>query len=152
MSWIAINKSTLYEAKVAALVDACDQAALAAGQAERAAGIIQGVVNEVRLAVATNELNQVDADLTTAPTGLRDLVVDLVVARLKNALEIALTEDERSAVNWRRRQLEQVASGELAVDQPAAAVAPEVQGGGGVTLVRPGAGAGTNPFGGLGTT
>lgn len=127
MSWIAITKELVYEAKVAALIDACDSAALASGQVERSAGIIQGVINEVRNAVSTCAKNQVDADLTTVPASLRDLVVDLVIARLKGVLDLPLTEDERSYVSWRRKQLEQVASCGLVVDQPDNAVVAPVQ-------------------------
>lgn len=150
MSWIKITKTELYEAKVAALIDACDSAALGDGQAERSAGIIQGVITEVRNAVASCDKNQVDSDAAKVPGNLRDLVVDLVIARLKNTLELPLTEDERSVVSWRRKQLEQIAAGDLVVDQPDNAVPPDVQGGGGVTLIRPGAA--TNPFSGMGTT
>lgn len=127
MSWITINLDTLKEAKVAALVDACDASALGAGQANRAAGLIQGVVNEIRNAVATCAKNQVDADLTKIPESLRDLCVDLILARLKKTLEIDLTEDERTDVAERRRQLRDIAACALVVDQPETPVAPEVQ-------------------------
>jgi hypothetical protein len=129
MGWSAITKGWLHEARVAALVDACDSAAKASGQANRAAGIIAGVVAEIRNAVASADGNQVDADTTTIPDGLRDLAVDLIIARLKGTLEIALTQDERDTVDWRRRQLNQVAAGTLQVDAPGTAIAPEVQGG-----------------------
>lgn len=127
MSWTAITIDTLKEAKVAALIDACDSAALAVGQANRAAGLIQGVVNEIRNSVGTCNRNQVDADLTTIPSSLRDLAVDLIIARLKNAIEQPLTQDERDNVSERRRQLRDVAACDLVVDQPDNAVAAPVQ-------------------------
>jgi len=135
MSWIAITVDTLNEAKIAALVGACNTAALADGQPDRAAGLIQGVVNEVRNAVATCPNNQVDSATTKIPESQRDLCVDLILARLKNSLEIPLTEDERNTVTERRRQLRDIAKCELVVDQPDDAIVPEVQGGGGVTLI-----------------
>lgn len=147
--WITITKETLYEAKVAALIDACDSAALG-DQAERAAGIIQGVINEVRNAVASCSSNKVDADTTKVPDGLRDLTVDLIIARLKGTLEIPLTKDESDNITWRRSQLKAVAAGDLVVDQPVDGVEADVQGGSGATLVRPGAT--SNPFSGMGTT
>lgn len=150
MSWIAITIDTLYEAKVAALVDACDSAALATGQANRSAGITQGVVNEIRNAVATCSQNQVDSDTTTIPESLRDLAVDLINARLKATLEMPLTEDEKSTITWRRQQLRDIARCELVVDQPDTAVAPDVQGGGGVTLL--GSSDDDHPYDDLGTT
>lgn len=128
MSWIAITLDTLKEAKVAALIEACDSAALGDGQANRAAGLIQGVVNEIRNAVATCRTNKVDADATTIPESQRDLVVDLIIARLKNAIEQPLTEDERTNVSERRRQLRDIAACDLVVDQPDDAEDPAVQG------------------------
>lgn len=149
-NWISITKDTLYEAKVAALVDSCDTAALAQGQPPRAAGIIQGVVNSIRNAVGTCQTNQVDDDETKIPKSLRDLAVDLINARLKNTLEMALTEDERDNVAYHRRQLDKIAACDLDVEQPDVPVAPPTQSGPGSQLIRPGGGC--NPFSGLGTT
>jgi hypothetical protein len=128
MSWISITVDTLNEAKVAALIDAASTAALADGQADRAAGLIQGIVNEIRNAVATCRTNQVDEDLTTIPESLRDLAVDLIIARLKTAVETDLTQDERDNVAERRRQLRDIAACKLVVDQPADPIAAPVQG------------------------
>jgi hypothetical protein len=128
MSWIAITLATLKEAKVAALIEACDSAALGDGQANRAAGLIQGVVNEIRNAVATCRTNQVDSDVTKIPESQRDLAVDLIIARLKNAIEQPLTEDERTNIAERRRQLRDIAACDLVVDQPDDAADPDVQG------------------------
>lgn len=131
MAWIAITVDTLNEAKIAALIEACSTAALAAGQPDRAAGIIQGVVNEIRNAVATCRTNQVDEDVTKIPESQRDLAVDLIIARLKNAIEQPLTEDERQSITRRDRQLRDIAACDLVVDQPDDPVDPEVQGPGG---------------------
>jgi len=148
-NWIAITTDTLKEAKVAALVEACDSAALGAGQDNRAAGIIQGVVNEVRAAVASCKTNTVDDDETKIPKGQRDLAVDLILARLKNTLEIDLTKDESDNVAHRRRQLREIAACELVVDQPDDPVEPEVQSGNATELLRQ---PGSNPFSGMGNT
>lgn len=149
MAWITISIETLYEAKVAALVDACDAAALGDGQANRAAGLIQGVVNEIRNAVATCTRNQVDSDTTKIPESQRDLAVDLIIARLKGAIEQPLTEDERNTVAERRRQLRDIAACSLVVDQPDDAVKPEVQSGTAAKLLS---NPDTHPFGQLGTS
>ena len=145
-NWIAITIDTLKEAKVAALIDACDSAALGTGQANRSAGIIQGVVDEVRRKVASCRNNRVDSDLTKIPKGLRDLAVDLIVARLKAAIETPLTEDERANVSRRVADLNRIAECKDVVDQPDDAVAPEVEGGNATELVRTPK---TNPFGGI---
>jgi len=126
-NWITITKDTLYEAKVAKLIDACDTKAKAVGQPDRSAGIIQGVVDHVRRKVASWKLNQVDSDLTKVPKGLRDLTVDLIIARLKKVLEIELSQDERDDLGRHERTLNRIASGDDVVDQPDNAVAPAME-------------------------
>jgi hypothetical protein len=135
MSWTTITIETLYEAKIAALVDACNEAALGTSQPSRVPGIIQGVVSEIRNAVATCNHNQVDADPTTVPASQRDLAVDLITARLKNAIEQPLTDAERSNLVERRRQLRDIAACKLVVDQPDSPATPAVQGGGAAQLL-----------------
>jgi hypothetical protein len=137
MSWIAITIDTLYEAKVAALIDACNTAALADGQPDRVPGIIQGVVDDVRRKVASCKSNLVDQDTTKIPNGLRNLAVDLIVARLKNALEMPLTEDERNQLTRHETNLNRIASCTDVVDQPDGPVQPDVQSGPAVKLIRP---------------
>lgn len=128
-NWISITIETLYEARVAALIDACSSAAKAAGQADRAAGLIQGVVNDVRMAVMSCSANRVDDDETTVPNSLRDLTVDLVIARLKKAIEDQLTEDERKDIERHDRRLRLIASCQWKVEQPDTPIAPPVEAG-----------------------
>jgi hypothetical protein len=144
-NWIAITIGTLYEAKVSALIDACDSAALAEGQDNRSAGIIQGVIDEIRNAVGSCESNQVDDDETKIPKSLRDLAVDLIIARLKGSLEIALTDDESNNVAYRRRQLGDIMICKLKVEQPDTPVTPPTQSGPATQYIPT-----TNPFGGMG--
>lgn len=148
MAWIAITIDTLKEAKVSALIDAANTVALADGQPNRVPGIIQGVVDSVRRKVASNRRNLVDADLTTIPKGLRDLTVDLIIARLKKAIEQPLTEDEVRSVTTAERDLNRIASGDDVVDQPDTPIIAPVEGGPAVQLLtrRP------NPFRDLGNT
>jgi|GEM_PF-1371509 len=116
--WVSITKATLYNAKVAALIDALDTAALGDGQTNRSTDIIQGVVDHIRRKVASCRRNNLDADLTTIPKGLRDVAVDLIIARLKTALEMELSQDERDNVSRRERDLNRVADCTDVVDQP----------------------------------
>lgn len=133
--WVSITIETLYEAKVAELVDACSESALASGQADRAAGIIQGCVDKVRRKVASCAGNRVDEDETKVPAGLRDDTVKLIIAALKGAVEMELTEDERRELLRIERDLNRVASCEDVVDQPDTPVEPEVEGGGSIEVV-----------------
>jgi hypothetical protein len=128
-NWIPITIGTLYEAKIAALVDACSSAAKKAGQADRAPGIIQGVVDEVRNAVASCSANRVDGDETTIPKSLRRACVVMILAQLKGALEEPLTDDERDELKSVERKLGQVAACKLKVEQPDTPVAPPVESG-----------------------
>ncbi len=127
MSWIAITIDTLYEAKVAALIDACNSAALAQGQSNRVAGIIQGVVNDVRRKVESCRTNRVDSALTKIPASLRDLAVDMIIARLKGTIEIPLTEDERTQLKRHETNLNRIAECTDVIDQPTDPVEPEVE-------------------------
>jgi hypothetical protein len=114
-NWITITTATLNEAKVAALIEACSTAALGDDQPDRAPGIIQGVVDEVRLACAKR--NRVDSDLTKIPKGLRDLTVDVIIARLKKAIEKALSKDETDALARYDRILAKVVAGDWPIDE-----------------------------------
>ncbi|HEX3855961.1 MAG TPA: hypothetical protein VHY30_01550 [Verrucomicrobiae bacterium] len=137
-NWITITIATLYEAKVAALIDAADSRALKAGQPNRSAGIIQGVVDEIRRKVASNKQNQVDASLTTIPKGLRDMAVDMIVARLKISIEKDLSEDERRQLDTHKLNLNRIADGKDVVDQPDNPVEAQIEGAPDVVVVRPG--------------
>ena len=133
--WVSITIETLYEAKVAALVDACSESALAAGQADRAAGLIQGVVDKVRRKVASCANNRVDDDATKIPAGLRDDAVALIIAALKGSVEIDLTEDERTNLSRIERDLNRIANCDDVVDQPDTPVEAEVERGGSIAVV-----------------
>lgn len=118
MSWISITLATLYEDKVAALVDACDSAALGEGQANRSAAVIQGVVDDIRRKVESCRTNRVDSDLTTIPKGLRNIAATMILARLKNSIEQALTDDERNELKKCETDLNRIANCDDVVDQP----------------------------------
>ncbi len=116
--WISITLANLYDAKVSALVTACDTAALAAGQTSRSAGIIQGVVDDIRRKIASCRRNQLDANPAALPTGLKNLAADLIIAKLKTAIEQDLTEDERRQLTVHERNLNRIAEGLDVVEQP----------------------------------
>lgn len=116
--WIPITKANLYDAKVAALIDAADTAALGNGQTARSPGIIQGVVDDIRRKIASCKRNRLDVDTTAIPDGLKNLATDLIIARLKNAIEQELSQDERNAVTLHERNLNRIAEGLDVVEQP----------------------------------
>ena len=117
-NWVSITINTLYEAKMSVIVDLCDSLLLKGGQPNRAAGIIQDRVNHVRRKVASHQRNQLDQDVTKIPQGLLDITVILILEKLKNTLEIELTEDERRVWTRANIDLDRVASGTDVVDAP----------------------------------
>jgi len=137
-NWIPITIDTLYEAKVAALIDALNSLAKATGQPDRVPGIVQGRVDHVRRKIMSCAGNRVDADPTTVPAGLRDLTVDLVIARLKIALEIALEDDERTALKAHEHDLNRIADCKDKVEEPDSPVAAPVEAGGGIETLQDG--------------
>lgn len=134
-NWISITTDTLNEASIAALIEACSSAAKATGQDDRAPGLIQGRVDEIRAAVVSNPANQWDSDETTIPKSLKRIATTLIVADLKKAIGNALTEDERIEVASAERKLRDVSAGKLVVEQPDTAAEPTVQGGPQVELI-----------------
>lgn len=116
--WLAITVQNLYDAKIGALVDACNAAALGTGQTDRSTGIIADVVAEIRRKIASHQRNQLDQDTTTIPQGLKSLAMDMILGRLKIALEMELSEDERKNLDRHARNLDRIAEGTDVVDAP----------------------------------
>jgi hypothetical protein len=113
-NWISLALADLYNSKAAPLVDQINQQLLGAGQTDRVTGILADVTLEIRRRVA--KCNQLDADPTRIPAGLKPLAVDLAYCRLKIAAEMPLSEDERLLLKQREDQLERVADGRDTVD------------------------------------
>ena len=134
-NWESITIANLNEAKVAALVDALDTAALGDSQTGRAAALIQTVVDEIRRKIESNPRNSLDADVTTIPKGLKQMAVEMTLASMKNALEIPLTDDERTALANHRTNLNRIAEGKDTIEQPDSVAAPNSQSAGGIQLV-----------------
>ena len=115
-NWITIAKADLYNSKSATLIDAADTQALGAGQTGRTAGIIADVTLEIRRKVS--RCNQLDQVTTAIPGGLKPLAVDIIFCRIKTALEMELSQDERALLNRREAELDRIADGKDLVDPP----------------------------------
>lgn len=115
-NWITITKADLYNSKVAALIDAADTASLGANQPDRSTGVIADVVMEIRRRIS--KCNQLDQNTSAIPGGLKPLAIDLVYCRLKNALELPLTDDERLFLKQREIQLDRIADGRDVIEPP----------------------------------
>lgn len=115
-NWIAIVVNDLNNAKAAALITAADSQSLAAGQPARSTTTIADVTAEIRRKVG--KLNQLDQDTTKIPFGLKNLALDIIICRLKVALEQELSEDERNALKRRYQELDDIRDGKEMVDPP----------------------------------
>ena len=125
-NWIAITLDTLNEGGIAAAIDAYSSAAKATGQEDRAPGLIQGVVDDIRMAVASHPANGWDSDETKIPKSLKRFAVIMVIAELKNALEDGLSKGQQDALDYARKQIAAVAAGKLSVNAPDTPATPEV--------------------------
>lgn len=103
---------------MAVIVDLCDSLLQKDGQPNRTAGIIQDRVDHIRRKVASCRRNQLDQDTTKIPKGLKDIAVILILEKLKNALEIDLTEDERRVWTRANQDLDRIANCDDVVDAP----------------------------------
>ena len=115
-NWITITISDLYNSQAAALIDACNLTSMGAGQQSRVPGIISDVTVEIRRRVA--KCNQLDMLVTAIPSGLKSLAVDMIFCRLKTAMQMALSDDERALLKRRCDELDRIADGRDLVDPP----------------------------------
>jgi hypothetical protein len=117
-NWIPITIADLKDAKLAALVVALQEKALGDGQTDPTPRLTQAVVDRIRRKIASCPQNQLDADPTTIPAGLKTMVVDLVYAEMKGRLEEPLTNDEKDAIREHSQDLNRIAECKDVVEQP----------------------------------
>lgn len=115
-NWISITKADLYNSKVSALIDAADSVMLGDNQSDRTSGVIADVILEIRRRVS--KCHQLDVDASKIPAGLKPLAVDIIFCRLKIALEMQLSQDERDALSRRQSELDRIADGKDPVETP----------------------------------
>jgi len=127
--WIPITLADLEDSKVAKLVTALRTKALQTvpAQTDPSPRITQSVVTDIRRKIASCASNRVDSDETTIPASLLPLATDLIIFRLKNRLEIELTQDERDTRREHTETLNRIASCADVVDQPDDPISPEVE-------------------------
>jgi hypothetical protein len=128
-NWIPITVADLKDAKLAALVRALQTAALESDppQTDPTPRLTQAVVDRIRRKIASCSKNQLDADTTTIPIGLKTMAVDLIYAEMKGRLEMELTTDERDAISRHEADLKAIAKGDEVVEQPDSAIDAPVQ-------------------------
>lgn len=118
MPWLPITEEALLARKMAPMLNALRNAALADGQDDPVEAVIPDVVARIRSKVASCATNRVDADTATIPAGLLGLACRMVIREAKARIEIPLTEDERNQAVTDERDLTAIARCELVVEQP----------------------------------
>ncbi|HWM26599.1 MAG TPA: hypothetical protein VNP98_17410 [Chthoniobacterales bacterium] len=126
-NWIPITINDLQDSKVAALVVALQSAALGAGQTDPTPRLTQAVVDRIRRKIASCSVNQLDADTTAIPAGLKTMAVDLILAEMKGRLEEPLTDDEQRKIDLHNSDLNRIAECRDTVEQPDSAIDAPVQ-------------------------
>ena len=116
MNWITLTIQDLYNSKVAALIDAANSVALGAGQTDRITGTIADVTLSIRRQCA--RVNLLDADTTKIPGGLKTVAIDVIYCRLKRALEMELSEDERNELKRGEDTFLRIGEGKEFIDPP----------------------------------
>lgn len=123
MSWIALTVADLEDARAAELVAALREEALGDGQTDPFPRLAQMVVDEVRRCIAYCTSTPLDADATTIPAGLKELVVAKLVRVMKARLLQPLSDDEKDAERLYQKRLEQLTRCEWPVDAPSTPIA-----------------------------
>ncbi len=118
MAWVRIEIADLKDAKVAALIEACQTAALGAGQDDPTPAIIADVIARIRAEIAGCRANVLHPDAATIPSDLRSLACRMVVRQCQSRLQIALNEDEREEQRNDLRYLERIAACDIPVAAP----------------------------------
>jgi hypothetical protein len=117
MSWTAITEDNLNTSKLAPLVEALRESALATGQADPVDAIVANVVVEVRKAIAAGGVVVDSASAVTIPPSLMRMACRLVLWEAKGRLEIDRSYDE-SDHREDLRTLERLRNGKEAVEPP----------------------------------
>lgn len=126
-NWIPVTVADLKDAKLAALVVALQEKALGAGQTDPTPRLTQAVVDRIRRKIASCVKNQLDADPTTIPIGLKTMAVDLIYAEMKGRLEEPLTNDEKDSIREHTQDLNRIAECKDVIEQPDNAIDAPVQ-------------------------
>lgn len=124
--WITVTKADVYNYLVAPQVDACDSAALGAGQTDRFTEIIADAQLRVRMKVNSNTTNVVSATPEAIPPELRWACCMLAIESLQAAIPgLDLDKNQRDEIQRAYQQLDRVADGRDLVTIP---TDPEVPG------------------------
>jgi hypothetical protein len=120
--WIVIAESDLNDYLVGAQMDALKNAALASGQTNPFARVMQDVASRVRAEVRACRTNKVSALANSVPPDLKssacNLIIEVMQGRLAGAGALPLTEDQKDACREARDYLKRIAECKVPIAQP----------------------------------
>lgn len=137
-AWITLVATDLHDYLLAEQVTALRTEALAAGQADPFGAVAPDLIRKVRMYIASNPANTVDASELTLPPELKTDVCYLILGPLLGRLGIALTKDQETAIERAHSTLVGLRDGKLTVSKPTTPVLPDVQATTGVEQASPG--------------
>ncbi len=115
-NWTIITIQDLYNSQAASLIDQANSASLGNGQTDRVTGLIAAAVLDIRGQCA--RVNILDSDATKIPNSLKNLAVDMIFCRLKRAVMMDLSEDERSLLKSCETRLQAIGDGRGFIEPP----------------------------------
>lgn len=123
-NWFTISAGDLNDRKVAELVTALREEALAVGQTDPMPRIIADVTNEIRDAIGFSGRYTLDANPAALPNGLKEIAVKKVVRDMKGRLQQALDKDEETDAEIYEARLKALVKGEWPVGDPDTPLSP----------------------------
>ena len=123
-NWFTISAGDLNDRKVAELVTALREEALAVGQTDPMPRIIADVTREIRDAIGFSGRYTLDANPASLPNGLKEIAVKKVVRDMKGRLQQALDKDEETDAEIYEARLKALVKGEWPVGEPDTPLSP----------------------------
>lgn len=123
-NWFTISADDLNDRKVAELVTALREEALAVGQTDPMPRIIADVTNEIRDAIGFSGRYTLDANPAALPNGLKEMAVKKVVRDMKGRLQQPLDKDDERDAEVYESRLKSLVKGEWPVGEPDTPLSP----------------------------
>ena len=115
-NWATITIDNLNAASVSGKVGIIQNAAAARSLPDPAPAAIANVTQELRSVIGFSGKYTVDQDGTKLPNGLLDLAIKKIVREMTRAVQMPLTEDEKSDERTYEARLEKIRIGQWSIE------------------------------------
>lgn len=116
MNWTNITDAAVNATKSAVVLANVRKLAAAQGAADPLPEMIADVIATLRASISTG--NTLDVDTTKIPNSLKGLALRMIVRRLKDYCQMALTADERTQAEEDRSYLNRISDNKLRFELP----------------------------------